>query len=173
MVALGLSPLLLLLFGQAALVAPLANLLAVPWVGLLVVPLALLGTLVLGIWEAGGLALLHLASWLVDLLWPLLSFLGETLPALRQAAALWWTYALALPGVVWLLAPRGWPLRWAGVIPLLPLLLWQPSPLGVGEARFTLLDVGQGLAAVVETRNRDKFFSRLPAQKTHVLSQLK
>jgi competence protein ComEC len=105
---------------------------------------------------------LHLASWLVDLLWSLLIYMGESLPVLRQAAAPWWTYALALPGVVWLLAPRGWPLRWAGVLPLLPLLLWQPTPLGVGEARFTLLDVGQGLAAVIETRNRVLVFDTGP-----------
>ena len=162
LVALGLAPLLLLLFGQAALVAPLANLIAVPWIGLLVVPLTLLGTVMLGLWETGGIALLHLAAWLTDLIWPMLSFLGETLPAIRQATAPWWAYALALPGVVWLLAPRGWPLRWAGVVPLLPLLLWQPPPLESGEARFTLLDVGQGLAAVVETRNRVVVFDTGP-----------
>lgn len=162
LVALGLAPLLLLLFGQAALVAPLANLIAVPWVGMLVVPLTLLGTVLLGLWETGGIALLQLAAWLTDLIWPLLSFLGETVPALKQAAAPWWAYVLALPGVVWLLAPRGWPLRWAGVVPMLPLLLWQPPPLAPGEARFTLLDVGQGLAAVVETRNRVLVFDTGP-----------
>jgi competence protein ComEC len=162
LVAVGLSPLLLLLFGQAALVAPLANLVAVPWIGLVVVPLTLLGTLLLGLWEAGGTALLQWAAWLTELLWPLLTFLGDTLPALRLATAPWWAYLLALCGVVWLLAPRGWPLRWAAVVPLLPLLLWQPPPLAAGEARFTLLDVGQGLAAVVETRNRVLVFDTGP-----------
>jgi competence protein ComEC len=154
LVAVGLAPLLLLLFGQAALVAPLANLVAVPWIGLLVVPLTLLGSLLVGLWQAGGVALLQWAEWLTGLLWPLLTFLGETLPALRLATAPWWATLLALCGVGWLLAPRGWPLRGAGLVPLLPLLLWQPPPLAVGEARFTLLDVGQGLAAVVQTRSR-------------------
>ncbi len=162
LVAVGLSPLLLLLFGQAALVAPLANLIAVPWVGLLVVPLTLLGVLMLGVWEAGGIVLLQWAAWLMQLLWPLLELLAETLPALRQGAAPWWAYALALPAVLWLLAPRGWPLRAAGVLPLLPLLLWQPPPMALGEARFTLLDVGQGLAAVVQTTNHVLVFDTGP-----------
>jgi competence protein ComEC len=83
LVAVGLSPLLLLLFGQAALVAPLANLIAVPWIGLLVVPLTLLGTLVLTLWPTGGTALLELASWLTAQLWPLLEFLPR--PCLRYA----------------------------------------------------------------------------------------
>lgn len=153
LVALGLSPLLLLLFGQAALVAPLANLLAVPMVGLVVVPLTLTGTLLLPLWQWGGASLLHLAAWLTAQLWPLLQFLAEVLPALQLATAPWWAYLLALPGLVWLLAPRGWPLRLAGIVPLMPLLLWQPQSLEEGAARFTLLDVGQGLAAVVETRH--------------------
>jgi competence protein ComEC len=87
---------------------------------------------------------------------------AETLPALRLAAAPWWLYLLALSGVIWLLAPRGWPLRWAGVVPLLPLLLWQPAPLSLGTARFTLLDVGQGLSAVVETRTHVLVFDTGP-----------
>ncbi len=104
LVALGLAPLLLLLFGQAALVAPLANLIAVPWIGLLVVPLTLLGTVMLGIWETGGVALLQLAAWMTDLIWPLLNFLGETLPALKQATAPWW--------------PMRWPCpEWCGCWP--------------------------------------------------------
>jgi competence protein ComEC len=38
------------------------------------------------------------------------------------------------------------------VLLLLPLLLWQGDAPPTGTARFTLLDVGQGLAAVVQTR---------------------
>lgn len=162
LVALGLSPLLLLLFGKAAMVAPVANLIAVPWIGLLVVPFALAGTLLVSVWETGGSLLLQLAAWFTDLLWPLLALLPEILPALQQAAAPWWIYALALAGVGWLLMPRGWPLRWAGVVPLLPLFLWQPPSLLQGAARFTLLDVGQGLAAVVETRNHVLVFDTGP-----------
>lgn len=47
LVALGLFPALMLLFQKASLVAPLANLLAVPWVSLVTVPLTLLGAVLL------------------------------------------------------------------------------------------------------------------------------
>src|SRR5690606_23865374 len=40
----GLLPLTAILFGQASLAGPLANLLAIPWWSLVVVPLSLLGT---------------------------------------------------------------------------------------------------------------------------------
>ncbi|MDH5784907.1 MAG: DNA internalization-related competence protein ComEC/Rec2, partial [Chromatiales bacterium] len=162
LVALGLSPLLLLLFGQAALVAPLANLIAVPLVGLVVVPLTLSGTLLLNVWSAAGEVMLQLASWGMAILWPVLEHLADTVPTLRQATAPWWLYLFAFGGAGWLLAPRGWPLRWAGMVPLLPLLLWQPPLLKDGVARFTLLDVGQGLAAVVETRHHLLVFDTGP-----------
>src|SRR3546814_4000560 len=41
---LGLLPLTVVLFGQASLAGPLANLVAIPWWSLVVVPLSLLGT---------------------------------------------------------------------------------------------------------------------------------
>lgn len=162
LLALGLMPLVLLLFGQTALVGPLANLIAVPWIGLLVVPLTLIGTLALQLWGPAGEFLLQLADWSIALLWPLLDFLAESVPAMQMAAMPWWVYLIAGIGLLWLLAPRGWPLRWLGGVLILPLLSWQPVELQPGEARFTLLDVGQGLAAVVETKGHVLVFDTGP-----------
>ena len=78
MLAVGLLPVLLLSFQQASLVAPVANLVAVPWVSLLVIPLALLGVLILMISETAGSWLIDLASLLLDTLWPLLAWLGDS-----------------------------------------------------------------------------------------------
>ena len=47
--------------------------------------------------------------------------------------------------------PRGLPARWVGLICLLPLLYTEPPRPTESEFWFTLLDVGQGLAAVVQT----------------------
>ncbi|MFW5969548.1 MAG: ComEC/Rec2 family competence protein, partial [Halofilum sp. (in: g-proteobacteria)] len=60
---------------------------------------------------------------------------------------------LALAGVILLLAPRGVPGRGAGLLALLPLLFWHPARPDEGEVRLHLLDVGQGLAAVIRTRD--------------------
>lgn len=153
---LGLLPLLLGLFQRASLIAPLANLFAVPFVGLLIVPLSLAGTVMLLIWPWAGQHLLWGASGLVGLLWQGLALLAA-FPLAQWSGAAPGAWApglimgLALLGVGVLLAPRGLPARWLGAVLLLPLLLPLADRPPPGEARFTLLDVGQGLAAVVET----------------------
>ncbi len=162
LVALGLLPLLLLFFQQGSLSAPLANLLAVPWVSLLVVPLTLTGVLLLGLWPAAGGGLLSLAATLMAWLWPVLQWLSEAIPVLPLAAS-GWQVLPALLGLIWLLAPRGWPLRSMGVVLLLPLLLRQPDVPEPGSARLTVLDVGQGLAAVVQTHRHTLLFDTGPA----------
>jgi competence protein ComEC len=55
-VTLALTPLTLLLFGQASVVGLAANLLAIPWVTLVVTPLAMAGVLLPPLWDAAALA---------------------------------------------------------------------------------------------------------------------
>ncbi|OYZ71391.1 MAG: competence protein ComEC, partial [Methylophilaceae bacterium 17-43-7] len=58
---------------------------------------------------------------------------------------------LAMLGVVCLLLPSGVPLRWLGGVLLLPLFVGRLEHADIGEARVTVLDVGQGLSVVVQT----------------------
>lgn len=161
---LGLLPLTVLLFQRVAPIAPLANLLAVPWVGLLVVPLALLGMLSLGVWPAAGGLLLGTAGAAIGVLWPVLDFLAGLPGAhLRLGASSLPAIALALCGVVWLLAPRGWPARWLGAVMIGPLLLPPPSYPSSGNWRLSLLDVGQGMSAVVQTAQHTLVFDAGPS----------
>ena len=60
------------------------------------------------------------------------------------------------------MAPRGWPARWLGLVLLLPLFFYQPPRPDNGAVWFTVLDVGQGLAAVIETRSRTLVFDTGP-----------
>ncbi|NMM36871.1 MAG: DNA internalization-related competence protein ComEC/Rec2 [Glaciimonas sp.] len=149
-VTLGLVPLTMLLFGQVSLVSPVANAVAIPLVGLLVTPLALLGSVLpaplsgwilvaahaLVAWLANGL------QWLAGLPWAVWS---APLPS-------WWIFLFALLGTVWLLAPRGWPLRWLGLAGWLPLLLNSPTQPQPGQMWVTAFDVGQGMALLIETK---------------------
>lgn len=153
LVAIGLLPFMLLLFGRVAPLSPLANIIAVPWMGFLVVPLTLLGTLLLPLAEPLASLLLNSATWLVECLWPLLEGLADASPGLQFPAPPLWTVLPGLVGMAWLLAPRGWPVRGLGIIGLLPMLLNNPVKPDVGEIWLTLLDVGQGLATVVQTTN--------------------
>ena len=68
MISLALAPLGLLLFGQVSVVGLLANLLAIPWVTLVVTPLALLGVLLPWAWM--------LAAGVTQLLFQLLGFMA-------------------------------------------------------------------------------------------------
>jgi competence protein ComEC len=64
-----------------------------------------------------------------------------------------WAVICSLIGVAVLLTPRGWPGRWIGAVWLLPLFLIAPPKPAAGELWFGMLDVGQGLAAVLRTQN--------------------
>jgi competence protein ComEC len=161
--AVGLLPLLLLLFQKASLVAPLANLIAVPWVSLLTVPLTLLGSLTLWLVPTLGEGLLQLALWTLHGLWWLLQGLADwPLAQWGQAAPPAWALAAAVLGLLWLLAPRGVPARWLGAVWLLPLFLLPTAAVPPGQARVALLDVGQGLAAVVRTQHHALVFDTGP-----------
>jgi competence protein ComEC len=152
-VTVGLLPLTLFLFHRASLAGLLANLVAIPLVGFLIVPLTLLGTVSSGLAPAAGALLLSAADQGLAWLWTFLQALASIGAAQWEApqpsvGAL----AAAIVGVLWLLAPRGVPARWLGAVWLLPLLLPGVMRPASGEMVLTVLDVGQGLAVVVQTR---------------------
>ncbi len=155
MIAVGTLPLMLWLFRQVSLVAPLANMLAVPAFDLLVVPLTLGGVVAQAILpDSLATPIFQGAAWLLQSLWPALALMsGFGYGQWTQHQPIWWTLPLAVVGVAILLAPRGWPARWLGAVWLLPLFLVRPMGPVAGEVWFALLDVGQGLAAVVRTRS--------------------
>jgi competence protein ComEC len=146
-VTVGLVPLTLALFLQASLISPLANAVAIPVVTLGVVPLALLGIVV------PVDALFRAAHAVLALLMRFLEALAALPDATwQQHAPLPWAVAAGVAGTLWLLAPRGVPGRAWGFVWMLPLFVVRPAPPPEGAFRLTVLDVGQGLAAVVETR---------------------
>ncbi|MFZ5841691.1 MAG: DNA internalization-related competence protein ComEC/Rec2 [Pseudomonadota bacterium] len=149
LLSLALLPMTLLWFGQASLVAPLANLLAVPWVSFVSTPLALLGCFLLSWSPALADLLLRLCDGSLALFFVWLHTLAEWPLASWQPAQLSWpaTVMLVLAAV---LAVAPW-MPWRRLLPLLllaPVLEWS-FPVRP-EARLTLLDVGQGTALIVE-----------------------
>jgi competence protein ComEC len=154
----GLVPPLLGLFQQVSLVSPLANAVAVPLVSLAVVPLTLIGT-VLPLDVA-----LTMAAWLMDGCHAFLAAISE-LPAAvwQQQAPPAWAVVAASLGVLWLLAPRGFPARWVGAFALLPLVLLPAARPAPGEYWVDVLDVGQGLAVVIRTHQHALLFDAGPA----------
>ena len=148
----GLSPLLLLFFQQVSLIAPLANLVAVPVISLLVVPLSLLAVMVMFISPILADKLFYLVDIVLQGLWWLLAYLAEIpLASINHAPPSYWALLFAVPGVLLLLAPVGIPARWLSLVMFLPLVFTDVKRPETGDINMTLLDVGQGLSAVVQT----------------------
>jgi competence protein ComEC len=139
-------PMLIALFQQVSLVSPIANAFAIPLVSLGVVPLAIGGAFLPLPW------LLDLAHALLQGVMVALEWLAA-LPAavLESHAPAPWTVACAMAGCVWLLAPRGFPMRSCALAWIAPLFLVRPPSPAPGEAWIDVLDVGNGLAVVVRT----------------------
>jgi competence protein ComEC len=161
LIGIGLCPLLLALGLPISLSGPLANLFAVPWISLVVLPPALLGTLLLPVPYVGE-KLLWLAGGLVDGWFRVLKLVSGQVPAWVPAAVPLWAWLIGAIGTFLLLLPRGVPMRPLGW-PLLLMLVFSPRPmLQEGMAEVWQLDVGQGLAILVRTRHHTLLYDAGP-----------
>ncbi|MEH6814193.1 MAG: DNA internalization-related competence protein ComEC/Rec2 [Motiliproteus sp.] len=148
------TPLLAYQFFQVSLIAPLINLLAVPFISLLVLPLAML-SLVCGAISSSfsGFGLIC-AGWLLEQGYYFLVWIDalaglQWYPPPQTVIAV----VLALCGSMVVLLPKAIPGRKLGFVCWLPLLIGVDQPRQLEEFEVTVLDVGQGLAVYVETRN--------------------
>jgi len=158
-IALGLIPFSFWLFQQCSIISFLANSIAIPWVGFLVVPLCLIGTfLLIFSGKIGGLVLI-VADKILSLLWTILTWCAH-LPwaSWYHAIPNYWILIIACLGVIILLLPIGFSGKWLGGIWLLPLVCSPVQTPKLGEVWLTLLDVGQGLSAVIQTQKHILIF---------------
>ena len=154
-VTIGLLPLLIVIFGQSSIVSPLANAFAIPIISLVVVPLAIAGSLIHVDF------ILQVAHFILEICMQGLTWLA-TLPTWQQAAPPMWAMATAIFGVLWLLLPNGFPQRWLGLILLLPLFfVSSPRPMQ-GAMQVAVLDIGQGLSVIVKTANHTFLYDAGP-----------
>lgn len=148
-----LAPLQVMLFHGISTTSLLANLLAVPAVTFIVVPLVLLGML------------LHLAAphWAAAAVWFCAdAAMGRVFDYLRMLPEGWlnvdarWQWATLIPWIlliVWRV--HGWrtfPALYLSGIALLTFPLWRATP--AARWQVTMLDVGQGLAVVISRQGR-------------------
>jgi len=145
--SIALVPATVALFQQVPLLGPVANAFAIPIIGTLAVPVAVvaavlpvpgLPSLAHALVEAG----LAPVEWLASRPWAVWT---------RSAPPVW-SVGWALAGLGWWLLPAGWPLRRLALLGLLPLLTVAgaraPAP---GSMELTVIDVGQGLAVLIRT----------------------
>ncbi|MCK5667115.1 MAG: DNA internalization-related competence protein ComEC/Rec2, partial [Thiotrichaceae bacterium] len=158
-VALGLLPALLFFFQNVSIIAPIANIIAVPVVSFIVVPLSLLAVVFLQCVPDISVFLLQVVNFVFQVLWQVLEFLVDwTFASIVRPQPALWHMLVAMLGVLLLLAPRGIPGRFLGILFVLPLFLVSNNKPTAGELTLTLLDVGQGLAVVIETAEHSLVF---------------
>ena len=154
-ITLALTPLCLLLFGQISTVGLLANTVAIPWVTLLVTPLAMLGGLWPTVWQ--------LVAWLIGLLGTFLGWLASwPWATLSSAQAPLWAGAAGVLGGVVLAMRLPWSWRLSGVPLLLPVLFWQAPRPAPGQFELLAADIGQGNAVLVRTAAHALLFDAGP-----------
>jgi competence protein ComEC len=160
----GLLPLAVVLFGQASFAGPLANLAAVPWWSLVVVPLSLLGVLAETLHTGAGQWCWQAAGWCFDLLWPVLARVADSPLAMAWLPEpAWYALPLSLLAAFWWLLPRGLPGRPLALLLWLPLLLPARALPAVGEVELDVIDVGQGLSVLVRTAHHSLLYDMGPA----------
>jgi competence protein ComEC len=154
-----LLPLSIWFFGEASLVGALSNLVAVPLISFVIVPLCLIGVLALLLAPWLAAPLLWIAASVAHAQWWLLECMAQWPGAhwyLPTPAP--WALLLALLGAAWLFAPRGIPGRALGLVMFLPLLA-SPRALPMdGAFEAGVIDVGQGLAVFVRTHSHALLF---------------
>lgn len=161
LIAVGLLPVLLALNLPISLSGPFANLFAVPWVSLIVLPLALVGTLLQAVPPIGP-GLLWLAGGALDWLFVGLGWIAADVPAWLPGAIPGWAWGLSLLGALLILLPKGFPARPLGW-PLLLLCVFPPlKQIPAGQVEVLQLDVGQGLAILLRTRHHTLLYDAGP-----------
>jgi competence protein ComEC len=154
-ISLLMAPLGMYWFQQASLPGLLANLVAIPLVSMLIVPLILVAMLLL--WLPGPVAgwLLTAAAYSAHWLLLLLDHLSGLQPLVFSATRVPGLAAtlLAMLGAAFVMLPRGIPGRYAGLLLMLPMVLPAGESPGRTETQIDFLDVGQGLAVLLSERD--------------------
>ncbi len=141
-----LLPLVLIFFQQVAWLAPMSNLIAIPVLSAVVVPLNIVAACVWLIIPSLGRLLFHINDTLLSILMWLLDALHSLSPELYGVSATPWMMLSLIIGMLILFLPRGvLPKAWA-------LLCFLPILIGVKPTATVLniLDVGQGQAVVLQ-----------------------
>jgi len=166
-IMLALAPLTFAVFGGLSLAGLAVNLIAIPAVSFVLVPLVLAGALAALVVPAWSQVFFNIAAGLYEGFWPLLAWAADREFALWRVSPPSWWFPFAMLAA--LVALRRWPtpLRLSAACAALP--LWfapvrLPEP---GAARVSVLDVGRGTAAVVTTHSHVLLFDTGDSWNVH------
>lgn len=151
----GLMPLMIWFFQQVSVVSFVANAIAIPWVGFVILPIAL-SACVMCLFHFFWVSqtLFWLSGKCLYPLWKILFFLSRiSFSSWHHAFSNVVILLLGMLGVIILLAPRGFPAKWVGCFGFLPLFFYHLKTPEFGNFKATVIDVGQGLSVLIQTKN--------------------
>ena len=156
---LGLMPLTVLIFQRIAIAAPLVNLITVPVFSFITVPLTLASMLLSPVWDAASVVLLQAsAASIRSIEWVIGEFAKLPIADIFVAGVDGAILGVALLPALWIILPRGWPGRWVAVLAMIALILNKPAVPEHACIDAHVLDVGQGLAVVVQSNEHTLVF---------------
>lgn len=159
----GLLPLSLLFFQQTSLISVAANSIAIPWLGFFILPLTWISSLLIWISPSLGAFVLYLADKSLAGLWLFLKWVASfDFAVWTQPMPSMIVLILTIAGCVLLLLPSGMPGRWIGLLWLLPIIIWRTTPVSDGAFKMSVLDVGQGLSVVIQTKQHTLLYDAGP-----------
>lgn len=159
----GLLPLSLWFFQQSSLISLIANSIAIPWLGFLILPFCLLALLFLCWSSAISGLMLVIADKSLHWLWLILTwFSGLHFAVWTAPINSFLLLAVTMTGCLILLLPRGTPGKLLGVIWLAPLIFYQAPVPRSNQFWLTVLEVGQGLSLVVQTQHHQLIYDAGP-----------
>ncbi|MFT6836084.1 MAG: competence protein ComEC [Francisellaceae bacterium] len=150
LVLVALMPLTIFWFGKISTSAFIANIVAIPIVSFIIVP---------GLFIALGFTLMHINLFVIiapviKLLFIFLTFLQATFDTIDfnnsfNLMALFF----AMVGMLLIFSPRGFRLKVLGLVFFLPAIFYNPKLPNSIDFRMYILDVGQGLAVIIQEEN--------------------
>ncbi len=150
---LALFPVSLLFFSQASIISPLVNLIAIPLVSFVLLPLLLINQVLFLFDLSVSNSIFVVLDQLFSLLWWGLQQSAELeFSSLEFSPKVLGVVAFEV-GLFMLIQAKGMPVRHLGWVLLAGLFLIKDPQVRQGQMRMTVLDVGQGLAMVIETEN--------------------
>ena len=151
--SLGLVPVTALFFNEVSLISPLVNVIAIPLFSFVLVPLTLVAVATASMHPAGDV-LVSLAGMPLQWTWDGLAAVGEwSWSSVLLSPPPSWVLAIAAIGTIAAMTAWALPARNLAWLALAPILWWEPARPGRGGAVVEVLDVGHGLAVLVETRS--------------------
>ena len=160
----GLFSIVVLTFGRFSPIAPLLNAFVLPIFSFLIVPFTLFGVLLDGPMQAVGDLFLSLSHRCIEAVLMLIKQAAELPSSSFDVAALSPTMvAVAVLPPLYVILPRSWPGRRLPLIAILAVLFYTPPRPEAHCFRYSVLDVGQGLSVVLETRRHTLIFDTGPS----------